>query len=63
MAGAVFKPHAHVPPVAALCCGVCGLLCRYVLSYMESLGCIKRNQTVMQIGMGGGMKAGESLDD
>lgn len=37
------------------CCG------RYVLSYMESVGFIKRSQTVMQIGMGGGMKAGVNV--
>lgn len=35
--------------------------CRYVLSYMESMGSIKHNQTVMQIGMGGGMKAGVNV--
>lgn len=28
---------------------------------MESVGFIKRNQTVMQIGMGGGMKAGVNM--
>lgn len=37
------------------------LYCRYVLAYMESVGFIKRNQTVMQIGMGGGMKAGVNV--
>ena len=35
--------------------------CRYVLSYMESLGFVKRNQRIMQIGMGGGMKAGVNI--
>lgn len=33
----------------------------YVLAYMESIGGLKRNQTVMQIGMGGGMKAGVNI--
>jgi hypothetical protein len=28
---------------------------------MESVGFIKRNQTIMQIGMGGGMKAGVNI--
>jgi 3-ketoacyl-CoA synthase len=28
---------------------------------MESVGFIKRSQTVMQIGMGGGMKAGVNM--
>jgi len=35
--------------------------CRYVLAYMESVGAIKRSETVMQIGMGGGMKAGVNI--
>lgn len=33
----------------------------YVLAYMESVHGMKRNQTVMQIGMGGGMKAGVNV--
>jgi hypothetical protein len=28
------------------------------MAYMESIDGIKRHQTVMQVGMGGGMKAG-----
>jgi len=32
-----------------------------VLAYMESVGAIKRSETVMQIGMGGGMKAGINI--
>jgi 3-ketoacyl-CoA synthase len=32
-----------------------------VLAYMESVGFIKRHQSVMQIGMGGGMKAGVNV--
>lgn len=31
------------------------------MAYMESMGFIKRSQTVMQIGMGGGMKAGVNV--
>jgi len=33
----------------------------YVLAYMESVEGIKCNQTIMQIGMGGGMKAGVNV--
>lgn len=33
----------------------------YVMAYMESINGMKRNQTVMQIGMGGGMKAGVNI--
>lgn len=33
----------------------------YVMAYMESIDGLKRNQTVMQIGMGGGMKAGVNI--
>ncbi|WIA34976.1 hypothetical protein OEZ86_013257 [Tetradesmus obliquus] len=33
----------------------------YVMAYMESIEGIKRNQTIMQIGMGGGMKAGVNV--
>lgn len=33
----------------------------YVLAYMESIGGLKRNETIMQIGMGGGMKAGVNI--
>jgi 3-ketoacyl-CoA synthase len=33
----------------------------YVMSYMETTEGVKRGQTVMQIGMGGGMKAGVNI--
>ena len=33
----------------------------YVLAYMETCGAIRRGETVMQIGMGGGMKAGVNV--
>lgn len=33
----------------------------YVLGYMETADNIKRGQTIMQIGMGGGMKAGVNI--
>eukprot|EP00879_Flechtneria_rotunda_P018307 GHRR01019204.1.p1 GENE.GHRR01019204.1~~GHRR01019204.1.p1 ORF type:complete len:344 (+),score=106.88 GHRR01019204.1:112-1032(+) len=33
----------------------------YVLAYMESIEGLRKNQTLMQIGMGGGMKAGVNV--
>ena len=33
----------------------------YVLAYMETADNVKRGQTIMQIGMGGGMKAGVNV--
>lgn len=33
----------------------------YVMAYMESVQGMKRNQSIMQIGMGGGMKAGVNV--
>lgn len=33
----------------------------YVMAYMESVHGMKRNQSIMQIGMGGGMKAGVNV--
>ncbi len=34
---------------------------RYVMAYMESTGAVHKGERVMQIGMGGGMKAGVNV--